>query len=787
LETNQADDRMYEAPDRYKRMISARLPDGESLGVASRQPDEMSSPLRDAQLIARGHFAPFFAAANSVAAVMMAMILFSHVPPAYLGGWVVAVVATNFGAMQLARTQAVTHVGRSGRKVPKILMIGDIVARAFVWLSLPILSFTSLAPLSQAVAATVIAGLGIAALGLVVVPACVTAWMAIFTAGLSYSLLVARNDVPFDYVVAILFTLGVAIVGVLTVARWAFGQLKTNADYGSQSESASLLLQEYEQRGVGWLWQVDGENRVTYISSRMTALLGRPANQLLGHSLPSLLGGHAELGRVLLEKQPFNSLEMELRTARGPRWISIAGDPIVDTAGRFEGFRGVGSDITEIRQTQERLTHLANMDVLSGLPNRGRVRQLLGEALRHATGSNVPCAIMFLDLDGFKPVNDTFGHPKGDAVLQAVAKRLVDQVGPDGHVGRMGGDEFAIVIADAQSRKRVEQLADSIIGAIKEPYMVDQTEIRIGVSIGCAFGPIDGATVDDLILKADLALYEAKGAGRGCVKYFSSELQTEQDDRVRLETDLRSAMAAKQFHLVYQPLVSAKTQKLVGFEALIRWNHPQRGFVPPNVFIPVAEESGLMPVIGEWVIEEAIRAAASWPEPITVALNVSPKQIVLPSLPNVVSQALGRYKLPANRLELEVTEGVFLGDNGQTLDVLKRLRALGVGIALDDFGTGYSSIGYLNKAVFHKLKIDGSFVREAGSRQENVAIIQSIVQLAKSFRMSVTAEGVETAEDFERMRDLGCDTIQGYLFGRPLSYDRANQMVLGLGAKRMAG
>ena len=776
---------MYEAPDRYKRMIAARLPDGESLGVASREPDEGSSPLRDAQLIARGEFAPFFAAANSVAAVLMAMILFGHVATSYLVGWAATVAAANLGAMQLARTQAVTHVGRSGRKVPKLLMVGDIVARAMIWLSLPVAFFPSLGTESQVVAATLIAGLGIGALGLVVVPTCVTAWMAIFTAGLSYSLLVGRSNVPFDNMVAILFTLGVAIFGVLTVARWAFGQLKTNADFGSQSESASLLLQEYEQRGVGWLWQVDGENRVTYISSRMTALLGRPAGQLLGHSMPSLLGGHAELGRVLLAKQPFNSLEMELKTARGPRWISIAGDPIIDTAGRFEGFRGVGSDITEIRQTQERLTHLANVDVLSGLPNRGRVRQLLGEALRTATTSNVPCAIMFLDLDGFKPVNDTFGHPKGDAVLQAVAKRLCDQVGPDGHVGRMGGDEFAIVLADAQSRHKVEQLAEGIITSIAEPYMIDQTEIRIGVSIGCAFGPIDGATVDDLILKADLALYEAKGAGRGVVKYFSSELQTEQDDRVRLENDLRGAIAAKQFHLVYQPLVNAKTQKLIGFEALIRWNHPQRGFVPPNVFIPVAEESGLMPVIGEWVIDEACRAAASWPEPITVALNISPKQI-LPALPNLVSQAFGRHRVPANRLELEVTEGVFLGDNGATLDVLKRLRALGVGIALDDFGTGYSSIGYLNKAVFHKLKIDGSFVREAGSRPENVAIIQSIVQLAKSFRMSITAEGVETAEDFERMRELGCDTIQGYLFGKPLSYDRANQLVLGLDARKLA-
>ncbi len=778
---------MYEAPDRYKRMVSARLPGGESLALTSGGQNDGGSPLRDVQLISRAQLAPFFAGANVVAAALMVAALGNHAPLPWLIGWLVPVGLANFGAMHIARTQAVTHVGRSGHAVPDWQLIGDVVVRALLWLSLPLYFFPGLDPSSQIITASLIAGLGVAALGLVVVPACVNAWMACFTAAVCFALFMARKTVPFLHMLDILFTLGVAVFGVFAVARWAFRQLKTNADMGSASESASLLLQEYEQRGVGWLWQVDAENRVSYISSRMTALLGRPASALIGHSLPSLLGGHAELGRILLEKQAFNNLEMELNTPRGARWISIAGDPIIDTAGRFEGFRGVGSDITEIRQTQERLTHLANMDVLSGLPNRGRVRQLLGEALRAATVSNVPCAIMFLDLDGFKPVNDTFGHPKGDAVLQAVAKRLCDQVGQDGHVGRMGGDEFAIVIIDAQSRKKVEMLAESIIKSVAQPYMIDGTEIRIGVSIGCAFGPIDGATVDDLILKADLALYQAKDGGRGVARYFSSELQSEQDDRVRLETDLRQAIAAKQFHLAFQPLVSAKTQKLVGFEALIRWNHPQRGLVPPPVFIPVAEETGLMGAIGDWVIEEACRAVATWPEPITVAINISPKQIILPALPNTVSQALSRYKLPGNRLELEVTEGVFLGDNNQTLDVLKRLRALGVGIALDDFGTGYSSIGYLNKAVFHKLKIDGSFVREAGSRPENVAIIQSIVQLAKSFRMNVTAEGVETAEDFERMRDLGCDTIQGYLFGRPLSYERANQMVLGLGTQRKVG
>src|SRR5688572_3859850 len=389
---------MYEAPDRYKRMISARLPGGERMGFTSGTSETGSSPLRDVQLISRGQLAPFFAAANVAAALLMAACLWGAVPSGWLFPWIGAVAGVNFLAMQLARTQAVTHVGRSGRQVPQWLMVGEVGVRAGIWLSVPIYLFPSLDPATQVIGASLIAGLGVAALGLVVVPACVIAWLSAFTAALSIVLILGRSSVPFQHMLSILFTLGVSIFGVLTVTRWAFHQLKTNADVGSQSESSALLLQEYEQRGVGWLWQVDGENRVTYISSRMSALLGRPSNQIIGYSLPSLLGGHAELGRVLLEKQAFNSLEMELKTARGPRWISIAGDPIIDTAGRFEGFRGVGSDITDIRQTQERLTHLANMDVLSGLPNRGRVRQLLGEALRGAVGSNVPCAIMFLDL-----------------------------------------------------------------------------------------------------------------------------------------------------------------------------------------------------------------------------------------------------------------------------------------------------------------------------------------------------------------------------------------------------
>jgi PAS domain-containing protein len=310
---------MYEAPDRYKRLISARLPGGESAGLAAGKSADESSPLRDVQLISRAHLAPFFAAANIIAALLMSEVLWTAVGSVLLLPWVLAVAAINLGAMQLARTQSITCVGRSGRRVPQILMVGEVLARAAVWLCLPLYLFSSLDPSTQVIAASLIAGLGIGALGLVVVPPCANAWMVSFTAGVVGALLMGRHSVPFQHMLSIVFTMGVAIFGVLTVARWAFRQLKTNADVGSQSESASLLLQEYEQRGVGWLWAVDSENRVTYISSRMSTLLGRPAGQLLGHSLPSLLGGHAELGRVLLEKQPFNALDMELGTARAIR------------------------------------------------------------------------------------------------------------------------------------------------------------------------------------------------------------------------------------------------------------------------------------------------------------------------------------------------------------------------------------------------------------------------------------------------------------------------------------
>ncbi|MDT9599253.1 putative bifunctional diguanylate cyclase/phosphodiesterase [Sphingosinicella rhizophila] len=755
------------------------------LGEDSSGPDVGSDRLRQAHLHngqaqTRALFAPYLAITVVGATLLVAWGLLASTNVKLLVGWVGLVAFANWVICRRAIEKGSLADSRSAKVRSLLPAIAEAIGLAILWVSLPSYAFATQAPAVQVVIGGAFGAMIMAAIALVAVPAAAIAWIATMTAGLGFAYYMGSAALDPRIGLAIIGLATVAVFGVARLTRWTYEQLQTIAKVRAQSESVRLLLKEYEHRGVGWLWQVDAENRVVYISSRMTSLLGRSASQLIGHSLPASLGGNSALGRTLLAREPFASLEMELRTRRGTRWISLAGDPIVDVAGQFQGFRGVGSDVTEVRKTQERLTHLANMDVLSGLPNRGRVRQLLGEALSGAQSGCVPCAIMFLDLDGFKPVNDTFGHPKGDAVLKSVAQRLVKEVGDSGHVGRMGGDEFAIVIRDAQSRKMVESLAARIISSVAEPYQIDKAEIRIGVSIGCAFGPIDGQSVDDLIQKADLALYQAKGQGRGTCCYFNADMQNEAEDRLRLEQDLRQALTLRQFRLDYQPLINALDQSLMGFEALVRWHHPTRGMVPPNEFIQVAEETGLIMQLGDWVIEEACRAAATWPDNISVALNLSARQLIMPALPNTVHESLARFKLKPNRLELEVTESVFLGDSQGSLDVLKRLRAIGVGIALDDFGTGYSSLGYLNKAVFHKLKIDGSFVREAANNRETVAIIQSIVQLAKSFRMTVTAEGVETADDFTRMRDLGCHQIQGYLFGRPMSFERASDLVHGI-------
>ena len=755
---------MYHAPVLAEE--SQPLPEP---GDSAAQPELVDAQLARLETRALADLRPIFSAAGIGASLLAAAAMAGELRPVQIALWL--------GAVVLAHLLIAKRDGRRGEAEAPRGRIGpaaEAAGLALLCASLPAWSFGLLPPADQLVAGGAALLVLASAIALAPVPVRAFAFTGAFTLAWAAALIGSSSGGILVLTTLAAFAAMVAAASA-RIGQWTSGWMKEVASETAEAENARMLLRQYEHRGAGWLWQVDAENRISYASPRLASLLGRMPAQLNGHSLPAILGGSGALGQALIARQPFGNFEMEIQSRQGPRWISLSADPIMDGAGSFQGFRGVGSDITDTRKAQQRLINLANMDVLTGLANRARLRQLLGEAIVNARASGGSCAFLFLDLDDFKPVNDTFGHPKGDRVLKDVARRLTDEVGPLGHVGRMGGDEFAVIVG-AAGRAQVEDLAARIAAAIARPFPLDKGEVTIGVSIGCAFGPADGDGVDDLIQKADLALYQAKSAGRGTWRCFSAAMQNEAEDRQRLETDMRAGIDAGQFRLLYQPLIDASSQRLLGFEALIRWHHPIRGIVPPNDFIPLAEETGAILPLGEWVVKEACRAASQWPD-VTVAVNVSARQLVSPAFPGAVRDALSRSKLPANRLELEVTESVFLGDTDGALEMLKRLRALGLGIALDDFGTGYSSLGYLNKAVFHKLKIDGSFVREAQTNKEAVAIIQSIVALARSFRMTVTAEGVETNEDYLRMRDLGCNQIQGYLFGKPMSFEDATALV----------
>jgi diguanylate cyclase (GGDEF)-like protein len=419
-------------------------------------------------------------------------------------------------------------------------------------------------------------------------------------------------------------------------------------------------------------------------------------------------------------------------------------------------------DVTERRQAEAKIMHMARHDALTGLPNRVLFRDKMEQALRRGE----KLAVMFLDLDRFKSVNDSLGHSVGDALLCAVTERLQRVVRGVDTVARLGGDEFAIVQSNVRPTDTSE-LAAKIIETIQEPFEVLGHQMVIGTSIGIAMAPADGNEPDQLLRNADMALYRAKANGRGNYHFFQPEMDAQMQERRRLELDLHKALVADQFELYYQPLVQLSNNEVCGFEALIRWNHPERGLVGPDQFIPVAEEIGLIVPLGEWVLRRACRDAVAWPTNLSVAVNLSAAQFRNPMLPLSVVSALGQSGLSASRLELEITESVLLQDDRTVLDTLHQIRDLGVRISMDDFGTGYSSLSYLRSFPFDKIKIDRSFISELGKANDCVAIIRAVTRLGASLGMITTAEGVETEEQLEILRAEGCVQVQGYLFSKP--------------------
>ena len=574
-----------------------------------------------------------------------------------------------------------------------------------------------------------------------------------------------------------------SVAGAQTII--AAGRKRLNLD--AEARKALTFVAEFENSGRGWFWETNPEGTLSYVSQQLAddfqcepqALLGRPFADLLSVDSGAVGAIHEErrtLGFHLSARFPFSDVVVRPASDQDVHW-SLSGNPIFDERGRFLGFRGIGTDLTEQRRSEREISRLARFDSLTGLPNRALMRQTLDEALRNAASRQKGCALFLIDLDRFKNVNDTLGHPIGDALLRQVSERLKLVMGEHGQVGRLGGDEFKAVLPGTVDIGFLESLARTLIEQVSRPYQIEGHEVKIGASVGIAIGDPGRSCADSLIRNADLALYAAKGAGRGKHCFYEPAMHSDLTDRQVLENDLGQAIERGELSVAYQPIVRVAGEEICGFEALVRWAHPVRGPISPDKFIPLAEECGLITRIGEWVLKTALLEAATWPDQVRVAVNLSPIQFNDPAIVATVQGLLDETGVRAERLELEITEGVFLAEGDTTDETFAGLKKLGVRLALDDFGTGYSSLGYLKKAPFDKIKIDQSFVRGAASKtHRNSAIIRAIVTLAETLGMDTTAEGVETHDDLHLIRELGVSQVQGYIFGRPGTADDAREL-----------
>lgn len=571
------------------------------------------------------------------------------------------------------------------------------------------------------------------------------------------------------------------LVGCFLYARTFARQHSASAQVEEKSEVVSLLLREYEEEGSDWLWQTDASRRLIGVSPRLAESLGCQPAELENMLLVQILAGTAwesglfhpglhALADHLKRRESFSNLVVPVDVKGATRWWELSASPRHDEAGAFLGFRGVGSDVTVQRESADRIAQLARFDPLTGLPNRAHLRDVLDQAMANARKHRpMSCAFMMIDLDRFKAVNDTLGHQIGDKLLTQVARRLRQICSSAEFCGRIGGDEFAVVIPQLYDEQSIARLAGAIIGGLSVPYQVDAHTLHVGASVGSAISPHDGAESEALIRSADLALYRAKGEGGGIHCAYEPQLYAQAEERRKLELALREALERDQLHVLYQPVVEAGEGSVLGFEALLRWTHPEMGAISPAKFIPVAEDARLIAPIGEWVLRTACMEAVRWPDPVRVAVNVSAEQLIHPSFVATVMSALAHSGLDADRLELEVTESVFMNADTGALKILEQLLALGIQLSLDDFGTGYSSLGYLSRTRFNTIKIDRSFVVGASNNKaESLAIIRAVVTLADSLGMATTAEGVETEAELAMVRRLGCHKIQGYYFGRPM-------------------
>ena len=635
---------------------------------------------------------------------------------------------------------------------------------ALVWAVLPILWFAHATSQQQLLITALVTGmLAAGAFVLSPLPVAAVVFVAIFAA--SGIIACWQTGDRIFVAVGVLQTIYalIVILGTLATSRKATALLQSQAEAKRQERMMAVLLHDFEQNAAEALWETGLDGCLAHHSPRLATLLGLHDVDLRARPLLDLLasiGADAAPLRAAMEtERPFKELRLSAAT-HAPRHWSINGKRLVDEEGRTAGWRGVISDVTEQVLAQERLQHLAHTDSLTGLANRFT----LHGALRAALAQRRLVALLALDLDHFKLVNDTLGHAAGDKLLQTVAARLLVCRRPADLVARLGGDEFAVmVLDDAHGTLDVGALSQRLIDVLEEPVELDGRALRASASIGVACCSDADVSADDLLVHADIALYAAKKAGRSRYETYSSDLGDRNRRSVAIEQELRQAVQRGELQLHWQPKVDIESSRIVGAEVLLRWRHPQLGSVAPVEFIPVAEKSGVIRDIGMWVLREACAVAAERLPGLTISVNVSPAQLRDDEFIACVRDALHASGFDPFRLELEITESVFIDDVDGALQRLHALLALGVRVALDDFGTGYSSLAYLRRFPFDTLKIDRAFVNELMNSIDTRAIVQMISQLALTLNMRTVAEGVETPAQLSAVSSVGCDEIQGWL------------------------
>jgi len=767
-------------------------------GIAPHVPEAMAGRVRMEQVQSILRMTPVMMGANIIIALLVGLASLNSPHRIAVTIWAALVVSYALLGLRgwvASQRRKSAKQSVSPRGVRRITWQAGLLG--CLWAALPLLTMPKEQGFAGALpmlVASVIAGMiGCGGFAMLALPAAAIAYSTPMVLTALWVLTTSHDPILFALGGLLIFCHMVVSVSCLSHAKIFADRLVAAEELEKQKQVVSLLLSDFEEGASDWLWEVDAQGAMTYVSDRMAAAAGVDKDQLIGRPLSALcgaaegpMGSVAALAGLFAEQKAFRDVTVSIRVAAETHWWSLSAKPVHDLNGVFTGFRGVGADITQAREDQARISRLAHYDVLTQLPNRLSFLQALSKAWNdHGKKGGTGCAVLCLDLDHFKGVNDSLGHPIGDDLLIQASARLRDCVGEAGLVSRLGGDEFAVVIAPSPGHEALGDLARAIVQVLSDPYDIRGHHVLIGASIGIAVAPFDADDPDGLLKNADLALYRAKGDGRGAYRFFETAMDVWAQERRALELDLRDALANDELKLFFQPLIGSGEHEVTGFEALLRWQHPRRGLVAPTDFIECAEQWGLINTIGEWVLFEACRTAAAWPSHLTVAVNLSPNQFASGDLVGQVRDALKASGLEPWRLELEITEGLLLHDSVKTLEQLAALKALGVKIAMDDFGTGYSSLAYLWRFPFDKIKIDRSFVAEMQDNTAIADILRTIALLGQTLNLEVTAEGVETQAQARLLSDMRCDTFQGFLYGRPMPVSDIPSFLLSNMAQQM--